>query len=146
MAQAPSTESGTTATTSLLTPVGGISPFTASKEPLPSLTKLQIRAKTSRSNPRSRKALVSYTLSAPATVELAVYHRTASHRCRRGLRTCDRWAPTKIKLKVTGHAGSNSLTLNLATLAPGHYRLGATPIDRSGATGVTQYLRFDTAG
>ncbi len=147
VAQAPSTEPGATATAaSLVTPLGGISAFSATMEPPVSLTRLQIRAKASRSSPHTHKLLLTYTLSAPATVELGVYHRTVTHRCQRGIRTCVRWTLTRVKLEVTGRPGANSLKLNLAGLSPGDYRLDATPIARSGAFGVTRYLGFKTAG
>jgi hypothetical protein len=54
--------------------------------------------------------------------------------------------PTKIKLKVMGHIGTNLLTLNLGHLPPGDYRLAATPIARSGAPGVKRYVRFKAFG
>ncbi len=133
-------------TASLVTPLGGISPFTATREPPPSLTKLHIRAEVSRNAPHAHRLLLAYTLSAAGAVELAVYHRTVSHRCNRGVSTCDRWVRTKIALRAAARAGANGLTLSLAGLAPGDYRLGATPIARSGAVGATQYLRFATIG
>ncbi len=143
---APSTESGATATAGLVTPLGGISPFTASREPPPSVTKLQIRAKASQRNQHPHELLLTYALSAAGSVKLAIYRRTVSDHCRRGVRTCDRWTLTKVDLKVAARAGANSLALSLAGLSPGDYRLAATPIARSGAVGATQYLRFDTAG
>ena len=138
--------SGTTTGTGLVTPLGGISPFTATREPPPTLTKLRIRAEISRNAAHTHRLLVAYTLSKAGTVELVVYHRTVSHHCRRGARTCDRWIPTKITLKAPARAGADDVTLSLAGLSPGDYRLGATPIARSGATGATQYLRFATTG
>jgi len=143
---ASSTESGATATAGLVTPMGGISPFTASREPPPSVTKLQIRAKASQRNQHPHELLLTYALSAAGTVKLAIYRRTVSDHCRRGVRTCDRWTLTKVELKVAARAGANSLALSLAGLSPGDYRLAATPIARSGAVGATQYLRFATAG
>ncbi|MGA2454106.1 MAG: choice-of-anchor D domain-containing protein [Solirubrobacteraceae bacterium] len=131
--------------TSLVTPIGGISPFTEAKEPVLSLTNLRIRARASRASLHAHTLVVTYALSATGTVELAVDRRTVSHRCQRGARTCDRWIPTKVKLEAPAHAGSNSDTLSLAALSAGDYRLGATPIARSGAVGATWYLRFNIA-
>ncbi len=130
----------------LVTPMLGISPFTEAKEPTPSLTDLQARATVARSNAHPRRLLVSYDLSAAGVVELEVERMTVSHRCSLGARTCDHWVATKVGSKVTGHTGANSLTLSLAGLAAGEYRLAATPIARSGAVGSTHYLHFDTAG
>ncbi|MGD0453282.1 MAG: choice-of-anchor D domain-containing protein [Solirubrobacteraceae bacterium] len=132
--------------TSLVTPMIGISPFTEAKEPQLSLTELRIRAKASRSNPHTHKLAVSYTLSAPGTAELAIYRQITSHRCERGATTCEHWILTTVRLKTTGHEGVNSITLNLAGLVPGAYRLDATPIARSGTPGTTRYLHFTTAG
>jgi hypothetical protein len=132
--------------TGLVTPMGGISPFTASREPVPSLTQLQARAQTSRSRPRSHELPLTYRLSEASTVRLDVYRRSVSHRCRRGIRTCDRWTLAKVERSVTAHAGTNSLTLSLAGLSFGDYRLAATPVTHSGLVGATSYLRFDIAG
>jgi hypothetical protein len=127
----------------LVTPLGGISPFTETKkEAPPSLTKLQIRVTTSTASPHPHKLSVNYKLSATGAVQLAVDRLTVSHRCGRGVRSCDRWVLTKVKSKLAGHAGSNSVTLNLAGLSSGDYRLGAMPIAKSGTAGHTQYLRF----
>jgi len=133
-------------TGALVTALSGISAFVASAEPPPILTKLQVRATSSRSSHRQRRLLVTFTLSAAGSVKLAVYRRSISHSCRPGVRACDRWTPTKLKLKVTAHAGADNLTLSLAGLPAGDYRLGATPIARSGAAGVTSYLRFTAGG
>ncbi|MGO9759716.1 MAG: choice-of-anchor D domain-containing protein [Solirubrobacteraceae bacterium] len=132
---------------SLLTPLGNPTPLggpTTVTTPL-SLTRLQLHARASRSNPHTHKLIVTYALSTAGTIELTVYRRTVSHRCQRGARTCDRWIPTKVKLEAPAHAGSNSDTLSLAALSAGDYRLGATPIARSGAVGATWYLRFNIA-
>ncbi len=129
-----------------VTPLSGISPFTEAREPAPALTDLQVRARSARSNPHVHKLLVSYDLSASDTVELTVERMTVSHHCSQGARTCDRWSLTKVRSKVTGHAGANSLTLSLAGLSAGEYRLAATPIARSGAAGRTHYLHFVTPG
>jgi len=50
--------------------------------------------------------------------------------------------PTTIKLKIAGHTGINVLTVNLAQLPAGDYRLAATPLALSGAPETTQYLNF----
>jgi hypothetical protein len=140
-----STESGATASR-LVTPLGGISAFTETKEPLLSLTKLQLRASAARSNPHPHRFLVSYTLSASAKVELALYRRIVSHHCQEAVRTCTRWSATKVKLEVNGHLGANHLTLSLAGLPASDYRLDATPVSPWGVPASTRYLHFNTAG
>jgi hypothetical protein len=107
----------------------------------PNLTKLKLRA-ASRLSSRRRKIVVGYTLSAAGTVELAVYRRVISHRCQRGAQACVHYVPTTIKLRVAGHAAGNMLAVNLAQLSAGDYRLAATPIAQSGASGVTRYVHF----
>ena len=141
------TSSATTVTPpiGLVTQLTGLLSFTESKEPLPSLTRLQIRARAA-SNAHTLRARVSYTLSTRATVELTVYRQTLSHRCTDGARTCHRWIPAGIKRNVVGRRGANSLALSLATLSAGDYRLQATPISPSGLRGHTQYVRFSTVG
>jgi hypothetical protein len=145
VATAAVTLTTTAPTTSLVTPLTGLLSFTESKEPLPSLTQLQIRARAA-SNAHTLRARVSYTLSTRATVELTVYRQTLSHRCTDGARTCHRWIPAGIKRNVVGRRGANSLALSLATLSAGDYRLQATPISPSGLRGHTQYVRFSTVG
>jgi hypothetical protein len=142
-APSPSTppESGGTATlVTLVTPPGG--PGHVATEPLPSLTKLKIRGAASRLGSHRRKVIITYTLSAASTVEVAIYRRVISHSCQRGASTCVRWVRTQIKLKVAGHAGTNVLAVNLRTLSRGDYRMDVTPITPSSASGVTQYVRF----
>jgi outer membrane protein assembly factor BamB len=140
---ATSPESGGIATTaSLLTPPGGPGPLTATTAPLVSLAHLQIRAAASRLGSHRRRVVVTYTLSAAGTVEVAIYRRVISRRCQRGASTCVRWVPTKIRLKVAGHAGINVLAVSLGTLSAGDYRMDAMPITSSGASGITQYLHF----
>lgn len=136
----------TSATSALVTPLTGIKSFAAAKEPAPGLTKLQARLKSSSNTHHARRLLVSYRLSAAGEVELAVTRLTVSHRCQRGVRTCDHWILTKVKAKVKGHAGSNSLTLSLAGLARGRYRLAATALARTGTVGTTHYLHFAIPG
>jgi hypothetical protein len=140
----PSTESGATASR-LVTPLGGISAFTETKEPLLSLTKLQLRASAARSNPHPHRFLVSYTLSASAKVELALYRRIVRHHCPAADRTCTRWSATKVKLEVNGHPGANHLTLSFAGLPAGDYRLDAPPVSPRGIPGSTRHLHFNTS-
>jgi hypothetical protein len=130
----------------LATPMIGISPFIEAKEPPPDLTNLRITAKSSRSRPAHRPSAlrVSYTLSAVATVQLAVDHRVTSHRCEHGAATCDHWIRTAVKLEMNGQAGTNSVVLSIARLTAGSCRLDATPIARSSAPGTTRYLHFTT--
>jgi iron transport multicopper oxidase len=147
-AQTSSSESAATTatTTGLVTGMGGTSPFTAPREPAPTLTQLQIRGQTSRNRPRPRELPLTYRLSEASTVKLDVYRRSVSHRCRPGIRTCDRWILVKVERSVTARVGANSLTLSLAGLSLGDYRLAATPVAHSGTAGATSYLRFDVAG
>jgi hypothetical protein len=133
------TTGGIVTTASLITPPAG--PAVTAESP-PTLTKLKLRASSSRLGSHRRKVVVSYALSAAGTVEVAIFRRVISHRCQRGASTCVRWVPTTIKLRVTGHVGTNVLTLNLGRLAVGRYRLAATPIARSGTPGVTRYVHF----
>lgn len=146
--QTPSSPSAATTvtTTGLMTGMGGISPFTASREPAPSLTHLQIRAQSAHSRPRPHELPLTYRLSEASTVKLDVYRRSVSHRCPPGIRACDRWILVKVERSGTARAGANSLTLSLAGLSLGAYRLAATPVARSGVAGTTSYLRFDIAG
>ncbi len=132
--------------TPIVTPMLGLSPFAETKLPLPNLTKLQVRARSSRTTPHGRKLLITYHLTTSATVELAVTRLAVSHHCSRGATTCDHWIPTKVKAKVSAHLGSNRLTLSLAGLTTGEYRLAATPVNRTGAAGLTRYLHFAFPG
>jgi hypothetical protein len=136
----------TPVTTTIVTPLQGLSPFAETKPPLPSLTNLQVRARSSSTTHHKPKLAITYDLTTSATVELAVTHLTVSHRCSHSVRTCDHWIPTKVKTKITAHLGSNSITLSLAGLTPGEYRLAATPLGRSGAAGLTRYLHFSFPG
>jgi FAD dependent oxidoreductase/HYDIN/CFA65/VesB family protein/putative pyrroloquinoline-quinone-binding quinoprotein len=144
--QAPAASSPTVAPAALVTPLGGTSPFTETREPLLRLGELLIRAKASKHGGRTREDVLTYTLSTAGKVELTISRRVISHRCLLGAGTCEHWTPTKIKLVVAGGPGSNTLTLDLAALAGGHYRLDATPIARSGAARTTRYVHFQTAG
>ena len=135
-----------TPVTPIVTPMLGLSPFAETKLPLPNLTKLQVRARSSRTTPHRPKLVISYHLTTSATVELAVTRLAVSHHCSRGATTCDHWIPTKVKAKVSAHLGSNSLTLSLAGLTTGEYRLAATPVNRTGAAGLTRYLHFAFPG
>jgi hypothetical protein len=133
-------------TTTLVTPISGISAFIETKEPLLSLTKLQLRASAARTSSHAHRFLVSYTLSARAKVKLALYRKALSHRCPAATKTCLRWSATKVRLEVSGQPGTNQLTLSLAGLPAGDYRLAATPISASGKPATTRYLHFTTAG
>jgi outer membrane protein assembly factor BamB len=136
---AVSAGTGGTLTTAAVSAPGGSSPAT---RPAPSLTKLKIHAGASRFAAHGRRLLVSYALSAAATVEVVIFRRVTSHRCRSGASTCIHWVRTKLTLKVRGHAGGNVLTIRIGALPVGSYRLAATPVARSGARGSTQYVRF----
>jgi outer membrane protein assembly factor BamB len=126
----------------LLTPPEGQNVLGAA--PLPILTDLKIRASASRLSSHRRKLVVTYKLSAPSTVSVVIEHRVKSHGCQSGTSSCLRWVRTKIKLKVSGHAGANLLSVNLGALAAGDYRLAGTPVAPAGQLGVPQYVRFKT--
>jgi hypothetical protein len=116
---------------------------TVAHEPVPRLTKLKARAAASRLRAHRHKRLaVSFNLSMRATVSAAVYRRVISHRCRHGVRRCVRWLPSGVRLRTPGRSGRNLLTVKLGTLAPGHYRLTATPINGEGVHGVTRHIEF----
>jgi outer membrane protein assembly factor BamB len=133
---------GTTVPVSLVTSPAGTAPLSA--EPLPRLTKLKIRASASKLASHRRKLAIGYTLSVPATVTVVIYHRVISHHCPGAAAACGRWVATKLKVNVSAHVGSNTLSMDLGTLSAGTYRLGATPLTRSGARGLTRYLEFKT--
>jgi outer membrane protein assembly factor BamB len=133
---------GIVTTASFVTPPGP--PASVPIESPPSLVQLKIHAAASRLGSHRRKVVVTYTLSAAGTVEVAIYRRVISHVCRRGAGTCVHWVRTKIELKVAGHVGTNVLAVNLGTLAAGDYRMGAISITRSGASGIPQYVHFKT--
>jgi hypothetical protein len=135
--------SSITQTVSNVSPIGGAGAPTVG--PLLRLTNLKIRASASRLAARRRTLAVSYTLSAAGTVRVVIEHRVTSHRCSPGVRTCSRWVTTKLKLKVTGHVGSNQLTVALGTLPAGGYRLIAIPVNGSGVAGIRQTLEFRTS-
>ncbi len=130
----------------LVTPLIGTSPFTEAKEPALSLTKLGFHVNTARAAKHAHDVVVTYTLSAAGTVQMALYRKTVSHRCGRGVSSCEAWRRTGIAPRASGHAGANALTLSLAGLVRGFYRLDATPIAHSGAPGTTRYLHFNWAG
>jgi hypothetical protein len=138
----PPESGGTARTASLLTALGGLGSLTATTEPLVSLARLKIRASASRLRSRLRKVVVSYTLSAAGTVDIAIYRRIVSRRCLRGAPTCLHYVRTTIELEVAGHAATNVIALNLGRLSAGEYRLAATPIAPSGVHGITRYVHF----
>lgn len=141
----PSPESGSPPPAHLVTPLNGISAFIETKQPAPDLTKLQLRASTARNSTNTHRFLVSYTLSAAATVELTLYRKLVSNRCQGAITRCARWSTTKVKLKLSGHSGANQLKLSLAGLPAGSYRLDATAVSPSGVPGTTRYLHFTTS-
>jgi outer membrane protein assembly factor BamB len=132
--------SGIATPASFVTPPTG--PATVTIESPPILTKLKLRTAASRLSSRRRKVVVSYTLSAAGTVDITIYRRVVSNRCKRGAPTCLHYVRTTIKLKVAGHAATNVIALNLGQLSAGDYRLAATPIARSGTHGITRYVHF----
>lgn len=132
-------------TPSLVTPLGGTSAFSAAVEAPPTLTRLTVRARAAR-GARSHSFSVGYRLSAAGSVELAVLRRVVSRRCAHGARVCDRWVATAAHRDERAAAGANTLTLDLAALAAGDYRLRATPRALSGTAGASAYVRFAIPG
>lgn len=130
----------------LVTPIGGISAFMETKEPPLNLTKLELRASAARAGSHAHRFLVSYTLSTAAKVKLALYRKALSHRCPTAAKTCPRWSATRVKLELGGRQGTNRVTLSLASLPAGSYRLDATPVTASGKPAATRYLHFTTTG
>jgi hypothetical protein len=137
-AEAPG--SGPTATTAtLLTPVA---PVLQAGGVEAQISQLSLRPPI----PPRRRARVAFTLSAAATVELAVYRRAVIRGCRRAGRACVRYVPTGIRLRVGGRLHGNVLGLDLGRLPAGLYRLAARPLTPSGTPGRTSYLYFRAAG
>jgi hypothetical protein len=139
---APRASTPTVTSAALVGAAAGQASFGASAEAPALLTRLQIRLPSSRRGRRHHAALIGYTLSAPAIVELTIYRRVTAAHCQPGARSCVRWVRTRFRLRVAGHAAANLLALSLAALAPGDYRLTATPIARSGARGLAHHVRF----
>jgi PQQ-like domain len=110
--------------------------------PLATLSHLKLHARLSTHGHHRRDGLVTYTLSAAASVQIALYRRVVSHRCPNHARACARYVPTHTRLNVSGHIAANTLLLNLARLTAGRYRLSATPLSAAGGHGVTQYVYF----
>jgi hypothetical protein len=147
---APSLESGTgptTATPGSLIPNTPLTspPLTTPFAQLASLNHLHLEYPTSKHHKGRHELHITYSLSAPATVRITVYRRVVTRRCQRGGATCIHYLPTKIKLRVAGHAARNAVTVNLAKLPAGEYRLAITPLTRSGNTGITRYALFPVA-
>ncbi len=146
-AKSPPPESGTTTTTTTLVSSNfgpGPAPELVSSEALLRLTNLELRASASRLSSHPRRLVIAYTLSAAGTVRGLIERRVRSHNCKPGVKKCFEWAVTKIKLKIAGHAGGNALTVNLGPLSAGDYRLAATPVNATGAVGITHHLEFKT--
>ena len=110
--------------------------------PLATLSRLKLHARLSTHGHHRRDWLITYTLSAEASVQIAIYRLVVSHRCPNHARACARYLPTKTKLNVSGHVAVNTFPLNLARLTAGRYRLSATPLSPTGGRGVTQDVYF----
>jgi hypothetical protein len=136
-------EQGKTGTTSL-TPTNPLGPSLTLSEPLASLTHPHLAYPASKRGRGHRELRLTFTLSAAGTVQIAIDRRVLSHNCRRGVHTCVHDVPTSVKLTVAGHAGRNVLTVNLAGLPAGDYRLALTPRTRTGTAGSTRYVDFKT--
>ncbi len=142
----PPAEAGGAATTTSPTTPATNPPLTSSPtEALVNLTHLHLEYPASKRARRRHEIRLTYTLSAAGTVAVRIERRTLSHSCRRGTRTCIHDVATSVKLKVAGHAAENALTLSLARLPAGSYRLLATPITPSGIAGITRYVHFAIA-
>ncbi len=137
-------EQGKTGTTPSLTPTNPLGPSLTLPEPLASLARLHLAYPASKRGRGRRELRLTYTLSAAGTVQIAIDRRVLSHNCRRGVRTCVHDVPTSVKLTVAGHAGRNALTVNLAGLPAGDYRVALTPRTRTGAAGTARYVDFKT--
>jgi PQQ-like domain len=154
---APSAPGPSTATTDCPTAEGGAVPGSGEGSPSSSaqlatpvtigvaakLSHLRVRLTTTKGRHPRREAVVTYTLSAAGTVQIAIDRRVTVHRCRRGVHTCFKYVATKIKLKTAGHAGNNTVHLSVAALSVGGYRLLATPLAPSGTRGVTREVDFN---
>jgi hypothetical protein len=144
----PSPEPNPTPSGSPATTAGGatvpLAPVSLSTfpNPLATLSHLKLHARLSTHGHHRRDGLVTYTLSAAASVQIAIYRRVVSHRCPNHARACARYVPTHTRLNVSGHIAANTLLLNLARLTAGRYRLSATPLSAAGGHGVTQYVYF----
>ncbi|MGA2164954.1 MAG: hypothetical protein ABSH36_10860 [Solirubrobacteraceae bacterium] len=136
-------EQGKAGTTSLASsdPLG---PSLTLSEPLVSLTHPHLAYPASKRGRGHRELRLAFTLSAAGTVQIAIDRRVLSHNCQRGVRACIHDVPTSVKLKVAGHAGRNTVTVNLAGLPAGAYRVALAPRARSGAAGSARYIDFKT--
>jgi hypothetical protein len=135
-----------TTTAPLTTPIVGTLLTTSPSIPLAgpplSLTHLHLTYPASRRGRGRREIRLTFTLSATGSLEIAIDRRVTSHRCQRAAHTCTRYLPTAIRLVLAGHAGMNAVTLDLAKLSMGDYRLALTPAGTSGKAGATRYGLF----
>jgi hypothetical protein len=131
--------------TGQIPPPGGSPTLVGAGEAPVALTALRVRFLASKHGLRRREISVSYALSAAATVELRVQRRVYDHRCQSGVRTCVHYRSTAVKHQVDGRTGDNVLTLNLARLPAGAYRLLARLIGTSGVPGIARYIQFTLA-
>jgi PQQ-like domain len=137
--------SGTTVNASSTAPPPAPAPVIIPGAPLPALAHLKLPSALSASASRRHKTRLTFTLSTAGTVYITIYRSTISHRCAHGAHSCTVYVATKLKFKLAGHVGSNTVTLNLSALTAGSYRLYATPIAKSGARGVKRELAFKVA-
>ena len=142
----PSPEPSPTPSGAPTTTAGATVPFapvslSTFPNPLATLSRLKLHPRPSTHGHR-RDELVTYTLSAAARVQIAIYKRVVSHRCPNHARVCTRYVPTHTRLDVSGHVAANMLVLNLARLTAGRYRLSATPLSSTGERGVKQDVYF----
>jgi HYDIN/CFA65/VesB-like, Ig-like domain len=106
--------------------------------PVPVLSALQLHLPRS-AHPRS--ARLSFTLSAPAGVRVALFRRVAARHCAPAALACGRFLSVRTST-VRGLSGANQLTLQLQHLPPGVYRVIATPLQASGAAGAAHAIYF----
>jgi outer membrane protein assembly factor BamB len=140
-----SSGSGSTANASFTAPPPAPAPVVIPGAPLPALAHLKLPSALSASASRRHKTRLTFTLSSAGTVYITIYRSTISHHCARGAHSCTVYVATKLKFKLAGHVGSNTVTLNLSALTAGSYRLYATPIAKSGVRGVKRELAFKVA-
>jgi hypothetical protein len=131
----------TTTTSGTAGPFAPVS-LSAFPNPLATLSRLKLHARLSIHGHRRRDWLITYTLSAAARVQIAIYKQVVSHRCPNLARACTRYVLTHTKLNISGHVAANTLLLNLSRLTAGRYRLSATPLSSTGGRGVTQNVYF----
>jgi outer membrane protein assembly factor BamB len=140
-AQQPPPATGGAQTTAALVTSPGTAGTLGSAQSLLSIGNMKLHLLVSKLG-HGRRAKVTYTLTTAGRIELVLFRRVISHRCRGGAHTCARYVRTKSSFNVAGHAGNNVLLLNLGRLPPGDYRLSATPTAPPPARTTTRTVAF----